>query len=690
VALNKYEAPPSPDYGNYLTQVDILHGYDLRGLGLRYNPLFFVLLDVFLRFFDDFNALKVVASFVFSIIAIPFFLFARKLTGSYLAALICTWLFVFFEGYSEMIAWGGNPNFLGFSFMLMALFFLVNFVEKPSRENMLLTGFFLSLVVGTHFLVAAFVFFSFSIFFVLTWVSSRMSRDKIIKSFFPMVLIALVFSLPYFSVYLTFFKYSSPELVGFNILRQLNEISSNVEWMFRTQYLVIAVMILLGVFALAKYIKENKNNGLLLCSLFLAPFLLALVTDQPGRWFYFLPIPIILCFGIYLRNLFSAIRNSGREIFLLAFCLIFIIGFETTISSINRLETAIDYYQAIGGDELQALRWIKENTATNAVFATSGPNKIIGGVGNSYSWWIEGYSKRKCIPAGVPEFFSYQYERDEVRIANRIFAGTYSIEYGNIRLVESFPAGMGNPEVGALVNGYYQNVLFLNDGEQQLVFSPVENEQVTWYEAPFYAKNKTSSIYYNESLANMTFTYEWPNLKLTRSVIIGSEPSFVDIIFQIFPINSTFRQFKINLWASFYTSLENYEIESSTIALYQKIPSNDIVKTKIALLQTNGELNDTKVLFRDPKYSMPVATYSFEPLQNNLFVHIRVSIVASLSSANDQGIYFYNSYDLIKDLGIDYIFLNKNRINEYRRFLSEHEHFTVAFENDSIIIFKVV
>ena len=98
IALNKYEAPPGADYGNYLSQVNILHGYDLRGLGLRYNPLYFILLDAFLRITETFIALKIVASLLFSIIAIPFFLLLRKLSDSF-TALLGAWFLVFFAGY---------------------------------------------------------------------------------------------------------------------------------------------------------------------------------------------------------------------------------------------------------------------------------------------------------------------------------------------------------------------------------------------------------------------------------------------------------------------------------------------------------------------------------------------------------------------------------------------------------------
>jgi len=65
VGLSNHEAPPGSDYGNYLTQVEILRGNDLRGWGLRHNPIFFVLLDMFLRIFEEFTALKIVAILVY-------------------------------------------------------------------------------------------------------------------------------------------------------------------------------------------------------------------------------------------------------------------------------------------------------------------------------------------------------------------------------------------------------------------------------------------------------------------------------------------------------------------------------------------------------------------------------------------------------------------------------------------------
>ena len=691
-ALNKYEAPPSCDYGNYLTQVDILHGYDVKNWGLRYNPLFFILLDVFLRFFDEFTALKVVASLVFSIVAIPFFLLAKKISGNYLAALICTWFFVFYEWYSEMITWGGNPNFLGLSFMLLTLFYLVRLFEETSRKNMLLAGFFLSLVIGTHFLVAFFMALTLLVFVALKLIFRRKNEVGIVKNLIYFVSIAAIFSLPYFSVYMTFFKYSSGELLRLNFLTQLTTESFVFIWTFVSQNLPIIIMVVLGFFALAKFVKEKQNTGILLCSLFLTPLIFASITEQPGRWLYFLPIPIILCFCLYLKKLFLAIRNARKEVLLLVLCFIFIIGVETHIASVNRLKAGVDWYESIGSDEIQALRWIRVNTPLNATFVTSGPNRIEAGdpsPGQMYSWWIEGFAKRKSFHTGLTTWYTYKDERYETAIADKIFEGTYAFEYGNIAMSEFFPSGLGNPEIGILVNGQHRSALFLRDDMQELSFSPSDNESVTLHEAPFYSENKTLNLQYNETWGRIICTYEWSHLRVTRSTIMGLEQSSVDVIFEISPINSTLRQFNINLWAPNYTSLEGYWINNSTITLYQKVLFTRPVTTQIRIIETNSELLNSTVPTQNTLKLTPVATYSLKPLNASMYVHIRISIAYAASETNNQMIIFYNSSSLMKDLGIDYIFQNKDRVIEYQRFLNDSEHFTIVFENKTIAIFKV-
>jgi len=693
VGLSSNKAPPGCDYGNYLTQVEILRGNDLRGWGLRHNPVFFVLLDIFLRIFEEFTALKIVASLVFAISAIPFFLLARKLSGNRLVAVICTWLFVFFISNSEMISWGGNPNILGFSFMLLTLFFFVDLMNEPSKKNLLLSGFFLSLVAGTHILVAIYFLFSIVIYFIaITWANKEINKVRV-KSLFLMLVVTGVLSLPYLSFYISFFSNSS-QMAGFSLLSlQIPQITfSSILALGEYQsFFVVAIVFVLGLFALSKYVKEeHKNNGLLLCSLFMSPLILALVTSHPIRWVYFLPVPLILCFGIYLKELFIDIKNSKNTIRLLAICFIAIIGFQTTVMTFYHLQAATEVYQFIENDEIDALNWIKANTAPSATIATSGhPKGDIGGGGNSYSWWIEGYSNRVCISSGDLKYYSYQREQDQVSVANLIFAGTYSAEYENLRVTEGYPSWTTTPKISAFFDNDYQEMFTVNDGQHQLFFSTNENEQ----ELPvaFYAKNRTSSIEYGDNWANITVTYEQTHFDLIRSVIMGEEKSSVDVVFQILPKNSTLKLFKVNLWALFETTWKESKISNDYSVSLSQVSPNEEVQTQISVLETNGKLEGGRVFFEDPKGSMPVISYTFEPLQENLYVRIRITVEPSIEDTkNVQKLLFYDSYDLIKDLDIDYIVLNENRENESNRFGQDSEHFTQEdLLPNTIEIFKV-
>jgi hypothetical protein len=688
VGLNRYKAPPGCDYGNYLTQVEILRGNDLRGWGLRHNPVFFVILDVFLRFFEEFTALKIVASLVFAVIAIPFFLLARKFSGSSFVTVICTWLFVFFVSNSEMISWGGNPNFLAFSFMLLTLFFFVDLMNEPSKKNWLLSGFFLSLVVGTHILVAIYLLFSFFVFIIATTLANKGISKVRIKSLFLMILVAIVFSLPYLSFYLNFFRNSSNELAGFPLLSMqipltLDTILGLGEyWPFS----VIAIVFVLGLFALSKYIrKEHKINVLLLCSLFLSPLILALFTANSIRWIYFLPIPLFLCFGIYLKDLFFDIKNSNKTIRLLAICALAIIGFQITVITSYHLRSATETYQFIGNNEIKALNWIKENTAPDAILATSGhPKGDIGGGGNSYSWWVEGYSKRVCMPSGNLQYYSYQRQRDEVNITNRIFDGVYSLEYGNIKVTESHPSSSTNPKIAALINGKYRDILMLNDAQHELFFFPNKKSGLTF-------ENSTTRIDYDDTGANITITYEHSYFDFVRNVIISEDNSSVsvDVIFQIKPKSTKLNEFKINLFALFKTTMENCNITDNVVNLSKK---EENMQVQITLYETNGK-NNTRIFFEDPEGSVPIVNYSFEPLQDNLYVHIKITVDPSHKYTDYiQKLWFYNSYDIIKDLQIDYILLNTGRDIQYDRFLAESEHFTQVYQSspkNTIIIFKV-
>jgi hypothetical protein len=207
--------------------------------------------------------------------------------------------------------------------------------------------------------------------------------------------------------------------------------------------------------------------------------------------------------------------------------------------------------------------------------------------------------------------------------------------------------------------------------------------------APFYAENGTSTASHDSSMANITVAYEQPNFELSRSVVVGQEQDVVDVYFHVLPINCTLSTFKINLWTMFDTTPQDCNVgANNAVNLVQELSGGNVT-TKIGVMDTNGKLDNVRVIFDNLQKGKPVVNYSFEPLQSDLFVHFRVSIDSPTPKPKDPTVNYYDCYSLIKQLNISYIMLNKYRVDEYQRFLYDSVHFTTVFQNDNIAIFKV-
>ena len=701
--LDKYQAPSGADYGNYLTQVDILNGNDLRGWGLRHQPVYFMILDLLVKIFnDDFLALKVGASLVFSLIAIPLFMLLKKLSGSNIASAIATGLYAFFISNTEMISWGGNPNFLAFSFMILALYFIIDLINKPSKKSIILSGFFLSLVIGTHILVTVYTFGILGLFVVLSFVFVKNRKEKIkgnIKNMIYLLLTVSAFSLPYVTFYLTYFKNSAGDVAKSNFVWPYVDFSlASADAFWRMIVINIAVLCIgaAGTVWLAKhYIKVNRSNALLLSSLFIVPITLFMVTSQPLRWLYFLPIPFLICFGIYSKNLFVDTREVKKAS--IKICVILFI-FTTVMLTIDQgkswFNQATTYYQFIKEDEIEALNWISKYTAPDAIFATSGHASDIGGGGNSYAWWIEGYANRTCMFTGDLEFYSFQFEKENVRTTNRIFAGTYIANYSNLEVSDSVPLGEHNPLVTALIGDQYEDLFAINDVQNYLQVSPAGNGQSMAVLAGF-GENGVVNVDSDSSKVTITVTYDQPEFLLTRSLIMTANTTDTDVVYHITPKNSTISEFKINVWSLFETSIDKCNINQNSVAIIAGQVESTNVTAEIKVVENNGQLCSSRVIFSNPSDSKPVVNYIFRPQQNDLYVHLKITIITPTPEPDPKNpskygnIYLDSAYSQLESLGVDYVLVSKYR-SEYFRFLYDPSHFSVAFQNGGIAIFKVI
>ncbi|MEM2702511.1 MAG: hypothetical protein QXR45_05045, partial [Candidatus Bathyarchaeia archaeon] len=205
-----------------------------------------------------------------------------------------------------------------------------------------------------------------------------------------------------------------------------------------------------------------------------------------------------------------------------------------------------------------------------------------------------------------------------------------------------------------------------------------------------HAEKKIEEIRFNETWLNATFIYTWQHLIMYRSIMAGSGQSYLNVIFWISPVNASIKLFNINFRSPPYMQLEEYRIDESAVYIRQRTPLNRIIKLEIAVQQSNAEINYIKLNPKDSNYSMPLISFLLKPRQKDLYLALRVSIDASGSpdSAN-QKLKFYDSHELIRNLKVKYVLIDKNRADEYYRFLLDPENFTPVFQNERITIFRV-
>jgi hypothetical protein len=409
-ALNTYAAPPSADPGNWLTMVNILRGYDVTGRGLRYPPLSFLLLDLLLRFFGELTALKLMGSLAFSIIVIPFFCMARKLSSNALA-LCSAVIFAFSPAFSEMVAWGAYPQFLGMFFMLWAIHFLLDSLEEPSWRSTLLASIFFSLTVGTHHLTALVLVSTFALYILFHLHLARKS-PRFLRHMLAIGVGSIILSLPYLHVYLKILC-DSASAGGFSV----EKVSEGIFYVFREAPFVWLTLIVFT--SLWPLLKRDLKLVKVLFSLVLAPLASCIIIpgEFAARLIYFLNIPLALLIAAYLEDVWRSVRGELplRKATRLLISVIFawfiaLMLISSFYVSSARLSASVEFYQLVKSGELEALNWIRENTHPSDTFVTSG---LLG-------WWVEGYCMRKSLPGADPKWLMFKDQREEARVANMV------------------------------------------------------------------------------------------------------------------------------------------------------------------------------------------------------------------------------------------------------------------------------
>ncbi|MEM5867212.1 MAG: hypothetical protein QXG39_04765 [Candidatus Aenigmatarchaeota archaeon] len=667
------------DYGKYLTYADILRGRDITGKGLRYPPLYPLLLNIFLILLNEITALKVCASFLYSLIIIPYFFIARKIMEHNIFALAASLLIAYNTFYSEMMGWGGNANVFGITFLLVFLIYWTNSLQNIGRKkDKILAALFLSLAIGSHFLMAIYIVVFFVVFLLLDLLLQYKNRNQSFRQDFKNTLTVGSIGTVLSSFYIPSYK----ALIDSVVIRESNFASAvqqllGVSFYLLHKNLINIFFLLLGIIGIMlMFINGKKQFSLTLTSLLISGFLPMFFTLHPARWSYFWPIPMFLGFVFYVRDIFSRIRRKHLATRTVASISMIVLVFVYISNSAIYLFETSSYYNVLSPSTLEAFEYIRKETKLNSVIATSGPYRRGGeGSGHNYGWWIEGFTDRKCVATAYLRFLMYYDEREIAQDANILFSGTDVIMNDFVMVAETFPSGLGNPELGVNIGDFYEKLLFFADNETTLLFDSHQNITLNKI------KKEINSIAFNDKVVvNATYIYEFATVFKKISLL---NDSTVEVTFEIHQSNMV--EVIIPLFKSDFTYINSYyEKNEKNVAVKIMTPMGAPLELNITVDHNSNYFNKTFFKQTSDKWQKFVE-FSFSGLPKPFFVRFRFRI----SNVGFSAVKYFSSYELIERRKVDYILINKSRLREFDWF-SKDKHFEKWYENEEVAIFRVV
>ena len=457
------------DIATYLSTMHTFFGQDVAGVGLDRPPLIALLLKPFTLALGDLTGVKVLGLLLSVLIGIPFYLLARRISPPWIAV-ATTILFVFSPGYSNMLSWG-YITMTGILFALLTFHFFLRILEKPSKQNVILTGLFASLIVGFHQLSLAFFV---PLLLILVGALLLFSRRTLLGNFRPAVaalVVAVILSTPYIPIYLRLLSWeSSPSSSATVSITPLAQVSTELLHLPYLWGFVLALA--LAIIALKWTWRQNRNMAItiavtLLYSLVLSLFLLpAPFAELNRRAHYFLYAPLWLVAGVILSHLWTwrSTLLSGLIRWLPRVSAIAIIAAllsANIVASQRQLRSGPEYFGYLEESRWEAVQWIRENTPQDAFIATY-PEAL--------GWWVEAEAGRRVANVTERNMVPYALLGERSLLAERILSRNISLDNGKILLAMTWPYdnAPGDPVLAGYIGGFYRDILMFDDRQSYL------------------------------------------------------------------------------------------------------------------------------------------------------------------------------------------------------------------------------
>lgn len=419
------------DGGNWLAIGQEMLGSGVKAADVSYAPLIPFILTCLSFLFGKLFSLSII--YIVSSVSLSFTIYylVRQHLG-FLAALLCAVTQIYVGLNYEIIAWGGYPQIVSQSFILMACYWIARFSDDRSLKYLYLFSSAALLACSTWLPGSLILFIAVSFICALSFKKYNfVAHPKFLKH----ILINAGFSI-FILAFISRYYFNSLDLVqtkGWNLhgyrIEEFNVVLETIfrEWMVLGSIFTIGIgfLFVLMAFVLVKIDCAGPLRRTFI-GILLASLVVYILTQELRALSLFIIVSWSFCVTLAVSNITQirdrysttkGVSESRIYIRVIFSVLLFMTVFGQILLGHGKSDEIFSYYRVLDRNVLESLDWMKENTKE--------PSLIISGHNHNsfpYIWWLEGYSEIPAYSYSDVRSFNFIGERDQVNTANRIIS----------------------------------------------------------------------------------------------------------------------------------------------------------------------------------------------------------------------------------------------------------------------------
>jgi hypothetical protein len=265
------------------------------------------------------------------------------------------------------------------------------------------------------------------------------------------------------------------------------------------------------------------------------------------------------------------------------------------------------------------------------------------------------------------------------------------LENGYLQISDQFPIQYrGNPEILLRHNDVYEPALFLNDAMHSFICTTNQTEDTTLTRTLVGSIPGPLTIIEGQDSIIVSASYETPEIRFARDVILKDHETSVSVRIRLTSSNGgEIEQAMLSLWCPHGRSFSEMDIQESLFTFMVTDPWQRPSYVEVSVLGGLGKLSNYSYTAFDPAWELPALMVQIDAISGEIDVMFEFQF-ASLEFDESTGLGYHDGYEILERYGIDYIYVSRSQGLEIERFEKDVEHFSVAYSNPGVVIFRVI